>query len=61
MVVAKIAAIEIPQGLWPELINLLLVNINTAPSSDLKQSTFQTLGYVCEEVCGDVLLCMIAI
>eukprot|EP00474_Spongospora_subterranea_P008852 CRZ09310.1 hypothetical protein [Spongospora subterranea] len=54
MVIAKIAAIELPQGLWPDLIELLLHNISAAPSPDLKQSTFETLGYVCEE-CPDQL------
>lgn len=50
MVVAKIAAIDIPQGLWPDLVRILLHNIAAAPNADLKQSTFEALGYVCEEV-----------
>ncbi|OIS97619.1 PREDICTED: importin subunit beta-1-like [Nicotiana attenuata] len=50
-VIAKVASIEIPQKQWPELIGSLLVNMTQQgrPPS-LKQSTLETLGYVCEEI-----------
>ena len=50
LVVGKLAAIEIPRHLWPDLVDLLLHNIHNAPNVDLKQATFEALGYVCEEV-----------
>ena len=50
-VIAKIASIEIPRREWPDLIGRLLSNM-TLPNASavLKQSTLETLGYVCEEV-----------
>jgi importin subunit beta-1 len=50
LVVSKIAAIEVPHNMWPELVELLLHNISTSPSKELRQSTFEALGYICEEV-----------
>lgn len=47
--IASIAAIEIPQGLWRELISSLS---NNCANDDLqvKQASIETLGYVCEEI-----------
>jgi importin subunit beta-1 len=50
LVVGKLAAIEVPKKMWEDLVQLLLHNITAAPTKDLKQSTFEALGYVCEEV-----------
>ena len=47
--VAKVAALELPQQAWPELLPALLANMNSQDSG-LKQATLATLGYVCEEV-----------
>lgn len=47
---AKIAQIELPQNLWPELITQLLTNMTSATDVNLKQATLQTLGYICEEI-----------
>ncbi|XP_062003042.1 importin subunit beta-1 [Rosa rugosa] len=50
-VLAKVASIDIPRKQWPELIAYLLNNMTKGDSSaDLKQSTLETLGYVCEEI-----------
>lgn len=49
IVIAKIAAIELPQNNWPELISSLLSNMGQQNNS-LKQATLQALGYVCEEM-----------
>ncbi|KAF5747638.1 Importin beta-1 putative isoform 1 [Tripterygium wilfordii] len=50
-VIAKVASIEIPQKQWPELIGSLLTNMTQQDNSAaLKQSTLETLGYVCEEI-----------
>lgn len=46
-VVAAIAEIELPLGGWPDLIAIMLENIQTGDDT-LKQSTLQALGYVCE-------------
>eukprot|EP00271_Cylindrocystis_brebissonii_P014951 TRINITY_DN366_c1_g1_i1.p1 TRINITY_DN366_c1_g1~~TRINITY_DN366_c1_g1_i1.p1 ORF type:complete len:871 (+),score=159.24 TRINITY_DN366_c1_g1_i1:222-2834(+) len=53
-VIAKIAAIELPSGQWPELVAGLLANMGgqaQAPPT-LRESTLETLGFVCEEIAG---------
>lgn len=51
LVIAKVAAIELPHSAWPDLITSLLGNMGaTPPNSGLRQSTLETLGYVCEEL-----------
>ncbi|KAL5719700.1 Importin subunit beta-1 [Ranunculus cassubicifolius] len=49
-VIAKIASIEIPRKEWPQLIGSLLSNMTQPGQSSLKQSTLETLGFVCEEI-----------
>uniref|UniRef100_A0A7R9T9Y0 Importin N-terminal domain-containing protein n=1 Tax=Prasinoderma coloniale TaxID=156133 RepID=A0A7R9T9Y0_9VIRI len=56
-VVSKIAAIEFPHKMWPELVPNLLYNMNEGQASltpeqgkNLKQGTLEALGYICEEV-----------
>lgn len=49
-VLAKIAAIELPNGQWPELIDVLTANVTAQPNDLLKQSTLEALGYICEEI-----------
>lgn len=51
LVVAKVAAIEVPKGQWPELISALLANMAVQPPNPgLRTSTMEALGYVCEEL-----------
>jgi importin subunit beta-1 len=51
LVLAKVAAIELPTQQWPDLVKLLLSNMSvTPPDTGLRQSTLQTLGYICEEM-----------
>lgn len=51
LIIGQIARIEVPAGLWAELVPMLVANIqNTATGPGLRQSSFETLGYVCEEV-----------
>lgn len=51
LVIAKVAAIEVPRSEWPELIQALLANMSASPSTkELRQSTLETLGYTCEEL-----------
>ncbi|GJP60988.1 hypothetical protein CLOP_g18199 [Closterium sp. NIES-67] len=54
-VIAKIAAIELPRNEWPELVVGLLGNMGSPaqPQPDqLKESTLEALGFVCEEIAG---------
>lgn len=55
LVIGKLAAIEVPKKMWDDLVPLLLHNISAAPTKELKQATFETLGYVCEEVDAETL------
>ncbi|KAH9320615.1 hypothetical protein KI387_015254 [Taxus chinensis] len=54
-VIAKIAGIELSHGEWPQLIKVLLSNMEAPNPAHLKQSTLETLGFVCEEVSSDAL------
>eukprot|EP01114_Cavostelium_apophysatum_P022766 TRINITY_DN834_c0_g1_i1.p1 TRINITY_DN834_c0_g1~~TRINITY_DN834_c0_g1_i1.p1 ORF type:complete len:849 (-),score=280.63 TRINITY_DN834_c0_g1_i1:274-2820(-) len=53
-VVAKIGQIELPRNAWPELVQALLANMQTENDA-LKQSTLETLGYICEDIEEEVL------
>jgi len=53
-VIARIAHIEIPRNLWPELVPQLLVNMQQN-DDNIKQATLQTLGYIAEEIEPEVL------
>jgi importin subunit beta-1 len=48
-VLAKIANIELPRGMWPDLVNNLLANMQQ-DADNMKQSTLEALGYICEEI-----------
>ncbi|KAH8915998.1 ARM repeat-containing protein [Atractiella rhizophila] len=59
-IIAAIAAIEVPAGMWPELIGTLLQGINDSRTRGddgavLRQSMLQCLGFVCEQIKSDVL------
>ncbi|KAL0092485.1 armadillo-type protein [Phycomyces blakesleeanus] len=54
-VVAAIAEIELPKYQWPDLIQILLDNVTVANNTNLKQSTLQAIGYICEATDPDVL------
>ncbi|KAG0135305.1 armadillo-type protein [Tuber indicum] len=45
--IAAIAAIELPQGQWQELMSALVRNVGEG-SDSLKQSSLTTIGYICE-------------
>jgi len=53
-VIAKIAHIELPRHLWPELIQALLNNMQQE-TDNIKQATLEALGYICEEIEADIL------
>ncbi|KAK4052277.1 karyopherin Kap95 [Microbotryomycetes sp. JL221] len=54
-VVAAIAAIELPLGMWPTLISQLLQLVGHQDNSGLRQATLQTIGYICESIKPEVL------
>ncbi|KIY48517.1 ARM repeat-containing protein [Fistulina hepatica ATCC 64428] len=54
-VVAAIAAVELPQGQWPELIEILLGFVNNQPEPHLKISALQAIGFICETIKPEVL------
>jgi importin subunit beta-1 len=49
-VVSAIAAVELPVGQWPDIIEILLGFINTSDDTNLKIATLQTIGYICETI-----------
>jgi importin subunit beta-1 len=52
-VIAAIAAVELPQGQWPDLIELLLGFVNNAANTPLRISTLTAIGFVCEQIVRD--------
>lgn len=54
--VAAIAAVELPQGQWPDLIEILLGFVNNQPNANLKVATLQAIGYICESIVSSLLL-----
>jgi len=49
-VVAAVAAVELPQGHWPNLIEILLGFVNSQGNANLRISTLQTIGFICESI-----------
>uniref|UniRef100_A0A1I7WNE0 Importin N-terminal domain-containing protein n=1 Tax=Heterorhabditis bacteriophora TaxID=37862 RepID=A0A1I7WNE0_HETBA len=49
--VAAIACAELPSGLWPDVIASLMSSVtNTVSSAVLKESSLETLGYICQDI-----------
>lgn len=57
-VIAKIAKIELPHAMWPELIEMLLKATLESTHEVAKQATLETLGYICEEVVRFIADCV---
>ena len=53
--VAAIAAIELPLGLWNELVAQLLAAVGDASNPRLRQAALQAIGFTCEVVNPAVL------
>jgi importin subunit beta-1 len=50
MVIAKVAAIDLPRKEWGNLISALLANMSSpTPHHGVRQATLEALGYICEE------------
>lgn len=44
-----IAMVELPRGLWPGLISILVHNVTDPESTSvLKECTLQAIGYICQ-------------
>lgn len=54
-VVAAVAAIELPQGMWPDLITQLLAAVSDVSNPSLRQAALQAIGFTCEVVDPAVL------
>ena len=54
--VAAIATVELPQGQWPELIEILLGFVNSATNTSLRIATLNAIGYICESIVGLILI-----
>lgn len=51
MVIAKVAAIDLPRKEWPSLIQSLLNNMQAQPVAlGTRTSTLEAMGYICEEM-----------
>lgn len=48
--VAAIATVELPNGQWPELIEILLGFVNNANNTPLRIATLNAIGYICESI-----------
>ena len=53
-VIAAIAGVELPQGQWQDLIEILLRFVNNADNVNLRIATLQTIGYICEVIVSHV-------
>uniref|UniRef100_A0A0N5AV98 Importin N-terminal domain-containing protein n=1 Tax=Syphacia muris TaxID=451379 RepID=A0A0N5AV98_9BILA len=54
--VAAIACAEIPQSLWPNVIQQLMQNVtNSVASESLKESSLEALGYICQDINASTL------
>ncbi|TFK24855.1 karyopherin Kap95 [Coprinopsis marcescibilis] len=54
-VVAAIAAVELPDGQWPDLIEVLLGFVNNQQNTNLRIATLQTIGFICESIKPEIL------
>jgi importin subunit beta-1 len=54
-VTAKVAAIDVPQGQWPELIDGLVSTVTTGDNPFAKEASLECLGYICEDMDDGVL------
>ena len=52
---AAIATVELPNGQWPELVELLLSFMGQS-NVNLRVATLQAIGFICESIVGPVLL-----
>ncbi|CCM03217.1 uncharacterized protein FIBRA_05341 [Fibroporia radiculosa] len=54
-VVAAIAAVELPQGHWMDVIGILLGFVNNEANTNLRIATLQAIGFICESIKPEIL------
>ncbi|KAH9948461.1 ARM repeat-containing protein [Amylocystis lapponica] len=54
-IVSAIGTVELPQGQWMELIELLLGFVNNSANTNLRVATLQAIGFLCESIKPDIL------
>ena len=52
---AAIATVELPNGQWPELVELLLSFMGQS-NVNLRVATLQAIGFICESIVCPLLL-----
>ena len=55
MVTAKVAAIDVPQGEWEDLIGGLVNTVTAGDNHAAKEASLECLGYLCEDMDAGVL------
>ncbi|CAH0389883.1 unnamed protein product [Bemisia tabaci] len=54
--VAYVAVVELPQGKWPELIQILVNNVLDPNSTEMvREATLETIGYICQDIDHEIL------
>ena len=54
--VAYIACTELPHGLWPDLVAALTTNVTNPEGTEMmKESTLETIGYICMDIVSPLL------
>ncbi|VDN31329.1 unnamed protein product [Gongylonema pulchrum] len=53
--VAAIACAEIPEELWPNIIDHLKNNVISSNNEVLRESSLEALGYICQDISGTKL------
>ncbi|EJD04944.1 ARM repeat-containing protein [Fomitiporia mediterranea MF3/22] len=54
-VVAAVAAVELSNNQWPEVIEILLRFMDNTENTNLRIATLQTIGYICESIKPEIL------
>ena len=54
-VVSAIAAVELPNNQWTNLIQILLGFVNNGENPGLRVATLSTIGYICESIVSSSL------
>ncbi|GBE87129.1 ARM repeat-containing protein [Sparassis latifolia] len=54
-VVSAIAAVELPQGQWMDIIEILLSFVNDQTNMHLRVATLQAIGFICETIKPEIL------
>ncbi|KAJ8508823.1 hypothetical protein ONZ45_g8947 [Pleurotus djamor] len=54
-VVSALAAVDLPNNQWGDLIGTLLANVNQATNTNLRIATLQAIGFICESIKPEIL------